>query len=134
VKSIAGIAAALTILVANLGAASAGEIRVPYVERAIGDSDSRKFWADTVSSAGPLGQYAPWILVGKVNIGGGRTLTVTQMWAGGLCTGKECPLRIYEGDELLVDTYVCDIPEEHRISDDGRMLLACDTAIRTNRR
>lgn len=126
--------AAAAALLGSVQLAQAAEIQVSYKELPLGDSLVRRLWSDRVNDAKPLGQYSPWALVASIPIGEGRNLTVTQLWGGVVCTGQACPVRVFEGDEKLVDELLCDTSDDHRISDDGRLLTACDTAVRINRR
>lgn len=132
-KTIIVAAATAISLLFGIQASQAAETKIVYAEKALGDTQVRKMWSDIATSAQPLGQYAPWVLVATKDIGDGRILTITQLWAGGICSDTACPLRVYEGDKLLTSDMACSEPEFHSISDDGRMIIACDTLIRTNR-
>jgi hypothetical protein len=121
-------------LFTGIQALHAEDTRLAYVEKSMGDSQVRKMWSDVAASAQPLGQYSPWALVATKDIGDGRSLTITQLWAGGICSATACPLRVYEGDELLASEMACSETPQHSISDDGRMIVACDAIFRTNRK
>jgi len=132
-KTILAATTAILLLI-GVRAAQATDVQISYVEKPLSDTQARKLWSDIAGSAQPLGQYSPWVLVATKDIGDGRTLTITQLWAGGLCSTSTCPLRVYEGDQLLASDMACSEPDLHSISDDGRMIVACDTVIRTNRK
>jgi hypothetical protein len=128
------IAAAALALVCGVQASYAEDFRIAYTEKSLSDPQVRKMWAAEASSAQPLGQYSPWVLVATKDIGDGRTLTISQLWAGGACAAAACPLKVYEGDQFLASMMACSEPQLHTISDDGRMIFACDDALRTNRK
>lgn len=129
------LAAAVGLAFLSLPAASlADEARIAYVERPIGNAEVSHLWSDVASFAKQLGGYSPWVLVARKDIGDGRVLTISQLWAGGICSNTACPLRVHEGNELLASELACSEPEHHQISEDGRLIVACDTVIRTNRK
>lgn len=134
-KTILAAATALALLFfAGIQMAHAEDIQIAYVEKSLSDTQTRKMWSDVAASARPLGEYSPWALVATKDVGDGRVLTITQLWAGGICSASTCPLRVYEGDQLLASEMVCSEPELHSISEDGRIIVACNDIIRTNRK
>jgi len=125
------LAASVAVTLSGL-AAMASEIPLKYTQRPLGSAEAQALWSDMEPMPGNT--RAPRAHIARVDIGGGRTLTVTILRASGHCAAVNCPLRIYEGSEMLVDGWACDIEEEHGLSDDGRIMRACDQIMRTNRR
>lgn len=122
-------AAAVTL---STSAAMALEVPLKYEQVPLGNREAQSLWSDVKPMPGNT--RAPRAHIAKFDIGEGRTLTVTILRASGHCAAVNCPLRIYEGADLLVDGWACDIESEHAMSDDGRVMRACDQVIRTTRR
>jgi len=124
-------AAAFAAVFACVSPALSLERPLDYERFELSESPAKEMWADMAADA--RGRRASAV-VAKVDIGGGRTLSVSILQAVSLCGILECPLRVFEGDALLVSVRACDIPEEHGISEDGRVLRVCDKIINTRRR
>jgi len=121
--------AAAALLAAT--AAQAGEIRLKYMNTPLGNSSAQALWKDEAKGATPIGSHRPWALIANVDLGG-RTLTVTQLWSARHCGAYTCPVKVFEGDRLLLDDMICDDWDQHTITDDGRLLIACGTLYRIN--
>jgi len=128
------LAAAVAAILSGASPALSAEIALKYVEKPLGNADARRMWADLAPEAKSLGEYSPWVLVATHDLGNGSVLTISQLWAGGICGARGCPLRVFVGTEQIADVEACDNPDDHAISDDGRVIRACDAIIRTNRR
>jgi hypothetical protein len=70
----------------------------------------------------------PVVRTGYFTDADGRRLVVTMIDAFPLCNISGCPVRIQteQGEKLLDRVYACDLAEDHHLSADGRIFIACD--------
>ncbi|RYE86181.1 MAG: hypothetical protein EOP19_07535 [Hyphomicrobiales bacterium] len=85
-----------------------------------------RYWGDYVASLG-YEPKRPRPLVAKVTAGGQSY--VYSMLRGGIDVGcgiRECPVRIFQGGTLIVETMACDATHTHGVSPDGEIFYRCD--------
>lgn len=112
---------------------SADEVRVDYVEHALDSEAAKKYWSDMIPSAEKSENLTPAVYVGEFK-SGDTELTVTMLGAMSVCGLSECPVRIYQGDDLRAELTACYNTETHSVSPSGHFFSACDYVFATRRK
>lgn len=103
--------------------AQIAQVQIPFISSSASDAPMQSYWEDFRQKEG-LSQFATEIRTGTVTGADGRVLTVTLYVSPTMC-GKDCPMRIYENDRLIVDTNVCLGYRGYSISPDLGIFYDC---------
>lgn len=122
--------AAAAAFVAN--GVSAQMTMLEYHDVPLTDPIAKKMWKDEIPDATALGQYSPWAVIAKVKVPGKEDFYVGQLWSGSHCSVRDCPVKVMQGDEVLLDVMGCDNTDEHGLNESGSTLFLCDMAYPTN--
>jgi len=111
---------------------SAEMVKLDYHDVPLSDPIASKMWKDEIPEASNLGQYSPWAVIAKVNIPGKGEVYVGQLWSGSHCGAHDCPVKVMQNDEILLNVMGCDDTDEHSLNASGSTLFLCDMAYPTN--
>ncbi len=98
------------------------------VIRSPADPAFAAYWSDEANVIATDRSRMPVVRTGYFTDADGRRLVVTMIDAFPLCNISGCPVRIQteQGEKLLDRVYACDLAEDHHLSADGRIFIACD--------
>lgn len=106
-------------------------VQMQYMQAGAASPDFKQLWpaeAKEVDPNPPVGPK-PQVFVGHVRDASGSLLTITMLAAREECGPNLCPIRIFRDGKLVKEFSGCNEVSEHRISADGRYLLACDAKV-----
>lgn len=121
-----------SVIAAIPNGVSAQMVSLDYHEVPLSDPVARQMWKDEISDAKPLGQYSPWAVIAKVKLPNKQEFYVGQLWSGSHCSVKDCPVKVMQGNEILLDVMGCDNTDEHALNESGNTLFLCEMAYPTN--
>lgn len=118
------IAASLASMSPTLSFSS--ELTLSYKDYPMDSKEASKYWKDEVPNVHQYGELVPSVSVADVNING-TDITFTMLSSMGHCSVNTCPVRIYKGDRLVQEVTACSNTDFHKITEDGKIFIACDT-------
>jgi hypothetical protein len=118
---------------AGLSIAPRSGVLLNYVERPISgvnDRNFNRFWGDRLN-------FVDWTAVKPARISSatfmfvdGRQLTATMLSDRADCDAAACPLRLFDGNDMVAEFEVCEDKTRHEISLDHQEFLACGKSYR----
>lgn len=102
------------------------ELTLQYKDYPIDSKEANKYWGDELPDVKQFGELVPSVSVADVNVNG-SDITITMLSSMGHCGVNTCPVRIYKDDKLLMNVDACSNTDFHKITDDGKFFIACDT-------
>jgi hypothetical protein len=112
---------------------AADDVRIDYTEYSLDSDVAKRYWSDALPSAQKIGELDPAVYVGEFK-NGDVELTVTMLGAMSICGMSECPVRIYQGDDLRAELSACYNTGTHSVSPSGYFFSACDNVFATRRK
>jgi hypothetical protein len=124
--------AVASLLMSSSPVLKAENVNLEYKDYEIGSDIAKRLWGDVVDDV-KKNNTEPGISVATV-VQDGRTIEFTMMFAENMCSSQNCPFRIYEDGELVMDEPTCRNISTHAISASGRAMVSCGDIILLDRK
>ncbi|MGY3581396.1 hypothetical protein ACVIGB_000534 [Bradyrhizobium sp. USDA 4341] len=106
-------------------------VQMQYQEVGPSSSEFKQLWPTQAReiNPNPSSGLKPQAFVGHVREASGALLTVTMLAAAEECGPQLCPIRIFRDGKLIKEFSGCNSVTNHRVTADGKYLVACDAQV-----
>ncbi|MCS4089662.1 hypothetical protein [Rhizobium sp. BK176] len=115
--------AAASLLVASSPILHATNVNLVYKDYAFDTDVAKRTWGDQLADSSSTGSD-PAVSVATVD-SNGHKLEFAVLFAENRCSNTECPIRVYEDGDLIMDSLTCRDIATHAISESGMAMVSC---------
>lgn len=124
--------AAASVLMASSPIMYASNVTLDYKDYSFDTEIAKRTWGDQLSAAKSSGS-APAVSVATINVDGHK-MEFAVLFAESMCSNTECPIRVFEDGEMILDAMTCRDISSHAVSESARAMVSCGEVLLIDRK
>ncbi len=110
---------------------TASSFNLQYKDIPIESTQAEKLWGDRLDGLETM-SLEPTIFVADF-MDGDTKITISLLYASNQCNMDSCPIRIFDGDKLMLEEMGCYAITEHTVASSMTAMAACDKVLLIDR-